>query len=121
MTIPGWTRSESPFHKGELAIQARMGSLERMDKQGRRIIREYLPEQHRQFYTQLPYVITGTVDESGSLWSSILVGEPGFLSSADEHSLLLKAKPLFGDPLNTTLEKGIDIGLLGIEPVVAIE
>ena len=115
MAIPGWKRSESPFHKGELAIQARMGSLERMDKQGRRIIREYLPQQHRHFYAQLPYVIAGTVDESGSLWSSILVGEPGFLSSADEHSLQVKAKPLFGDPLNTTLEKGIDIGLLGIE------
>ena len=115
MAITGWTRTESPFHKGELAIQARMGSQERMDKQGRRIIREYLPEQHRQFYAQLPYVIAGTVDESGSLWSSILVGEPGFLSSGDEHSLQINAKPLFGDPLNTTLASGIDIGLLGIE------
>ena len=78
MTIPGWTRTESPFHKGELAIQARMGVQARMDKQGRRFIREYLPEQHRQFYAQLPYVIAGTVDESGNPWASILVGEPGF-------------------------------------------
>lgn len=115
MAIPGWTRTESPFHKGELAIQARMGAQERMDKQGRRVIREYLPEQHRQFYGQLPYVIAGTVDESGNPWASILVGEPGFLSSGDEHTLEVNAKPLFGDPLNTTLADGIDIGLLGIE------
>ena len=40
MAIPGWTRTESPFHKGELAIQARMGAQERIDRQGRRIIRE---------------------------------------------------------------------------------
>ena len=115
MAIPGWTRTESPFHKGELAIQARMGVQERIDKQGRRIIREYLPEQHCRFYAQLPYVIAGTVDESDSPWASILVGEPGFLSSKDECILQVNAKPLFGDPLHKTLAGGIDIGLLGIE------
>ena len=115
MITPGWKRTESPFHKGELAIQARMGVQERMDKQGRRIIREYLPEQHRRFYGQLPYVIAGTVDELDNPWASILVGEPGFISSRDEHILQVNAKPLFGDPLSTTLADGIDIGLLGIE------
>jgi predicted pyridoxine 5'-phosphate oxidase superfamily flavin-nucleotide-binding protein len=39
-----------------------MGAQERMDKQGRRIIREFMPEQHRQFFAHLPYVIAGTVD-----------------------------------------------------------
>jgi predicted pyridoxine 5'-phosphate oxidase superfamily flavin-nucleotide-binding protein len=115
MAISGWTRTESPFHAGELAIQARLGAQERMDKQGRQVIREFLPEQHRQFFAQLPYVIAGTVDGSGNLWASILVGEPGFISSPDEHSLHVAAQPLFGDPLATTLTDGIDIGLLGIE------
>ncbi|GAB4198549.1 MAG: hypothetical protein Fur006_48440 [Coleofasciculaceae cyanobacterium] len=115
MAIPGWTRTESPFHAGELAIQARMGAKEQMDKQGRRVIREFLPEQHRQFYAQLSYAIAGTVDSSGNLWASILVGEPGFLSSPDEHTLQVAAKPLFADPLATTLAEGIDIGFLGIE------
>ena len=115
MAIPGWTRTESPFHAGELAIQARMGAKEQMDKQGRRVIREFLPEQHRQFYAQLPYAIAGTVDSSGNLWASILVGEPGFLSSPDEHTLQVAATPLFADPLATTLAEGIDIGFLGIE------
>ncbi len=115
MANPGWSRSESPFHAGELAIQARLGAQERMDKQGRRVIREYLPEQHRQFFAQLPYVIAGSVDISGYTWASILVGEPGFLSSPDEHTLQVMAKPLYSDPLATTLADGIDIGLLGIE------
>ncbi|MDJ0733528.1 MAG: pyridoxamine 5'-phosphate oxidase family protein [Nostocaceae cyanobacterium] len=115
MANPGWERSESPFHAGELAIQARLGAQERMDKQGRRVIREYLPEQHRQFFAQLPYVIVGSVDVSGYIWASILVGEPGFLSSPDEHSLQVMAKPLYGDPLATNLADGMDIGLLGIE------
>lgn len=122
MAIPGWTRTESPFHAGELAIQARMGTQAKMDRQGRQMIREYLPDQFRQFFPQLPYIIVGTVDATGSPWASILVGEPGFLSSPDDSSAVLSdrtlqvaAKPLFGDPLTNTLADGIDIGLLGIE------
>lgn len=115
MAISGWTRTESPFHPGELAIQARLGVQEQMDKQGRRVIREFLPDQHRQFFAQLPYVIVGTVDAVGNPWASILVGNPGFLSTPDDRTLHVAAKPLFGDPLATTLANSIDIGLLGIE------
>ncbi len=56
MINPGWSLSESPFHAGELAIQTRLGIRERMDGQGRRVIREYLTQQHRQFFTQLGFV-----------------------------------------------------------------
>jgi uncharacterized protein len=114
MTNSGWTGA-SPFHAGELAIQSRLGFQAQIDKQGRQIIRDYLPEQHRQFFNRLPYVIVGTVDESGSPWASILVGAPGFLSSPDAQSLQITATPLFGDPLAHILAPGIDIGLLGIE------
>jgi predicted pyridoxine 5'-phosphate oxidase superfamily flavin-nucleotide-binding protein len=115
MAIPGWTRAESPFHAGELAIQGRMGTQAKMDRQGRQMIREYLPDQFRRFFPQLPYIIVGTVDATGSPWASILVGEPGFLSSLDDRTLQVAAKPLFGDPLTNTLADRIDIGLLGIE------
>jgi uncharacterized protein len=115
MANPGWTHPESPFHSGELAIQARFGAQERMDKQARRMVRDYLSEQHQQFFAQLSYVIVGTVDGAGSPWASMLVGNPGFLSSPNEHTLRVTAQPLFGDPLATTLAEGIDIGLLGIE------
>ncbi|MBW4657980.1 MAG: pyridoxamine 5'-phosphate oxidase family protein [Drouetiella hepatica Uher 2000/2452] len=115
MSHSGWLHTESPFHPGELAIQAQLGVQEQMDKQGRRVIRDYLPDQHRQFFAQLSYVIVGTVDASGSPWASILAGEPGFLSSPDDRSLQVTAKPLLGDPLATILRARIDIGLLGIE------
>jgi uncharacterized protein len=106
---------ESPFHVGELAVQDRFGVRERIDKQGRRIIRNYLPEQHRQFYAQLPYILVGTVDREGRPWASILLGNPGFLSSPDDRTLQVTAKPLQGDPLAAHLVEGTDIGLLGIE------
>lgn len=115
MLASNWSRSESPFHVGELAIQTRLGVQERIDKQGRRVIRNYLPEQHRQFFAQLPYLIVGTVDPAGHPWASILVGQPGFISSPSDRLLQITAKPLFGDPLTTTLASDIDIGLLGIE------
>jgi uncharacterized protein len=115
MVNPGWTHTESPFHAGELAIQARFGAQERMDKQARRMVRDYLLEQHQQFFTQLSYLIVGTVDAVGNLWASVLVGNPGFLSSPDQHTLRVTAHPLVGDPLTASLAKGIDIGLLGIE------
>jgi len=115
MAIPSWTHPESPFHPGELAIQARMGVQDRIDKQGRRVIRAFLPDQHRQFFAQLPYVIVGTVDAAGHPWASILVGNPGFLSSPNEHTLQVTAQPLWGDPLGANLVEGIDIGFLGIE------
>jgi predicted pyridoxine 5'-phosphate oxidase superfamily flavin-nucleotide-binding protein len=115
MLTTGWTNSDFPFHAGEIAIQTRLGFSEQIDRQGRRVIRDYLPEQHQQFFAQLSYLIAGTVDAAGHPWASILVGAPGFLASPDPHTLTINALPLPGDPLATTLQSGIDIGLLGIE------
>jgi uncharacterized protein len=115
MSGSGWTHSESPFHPGEIAIQTRLGFREAIEQQGRRIIREFLPNQHRQFFAQLPYVIVGTIDSTGNPWASILVGHPGFLFSPDDRTLRIAAKPLPGDPLVTNLTQGSDIGLLGID------
>ena len=115
MVNQGWTHPESPFHAGELAVQTQLGVNTRIDRQGRRLIRNYLTQQHRQFFTQLSYVIVGSVDCEGHLWASILVGSPGFLSTPDEHTLRVSAQMLWGDPLTQALAEGIDIAFLGIE------
>jgi hypothetical protein len=115
MAIPGWQKAESPFHPGEQAIQEKLGGRERMEEFGRRVIREFLPEQHQQFYAQLSYFLVGTVDREGNPWASILVGEPGFISTPSDRTLHIAAQPLYGDPLADTLQVGNDIGFLGIE------
>jgi uncharacterized protein len=115
MINPGWSRQESPFHAGEIAIQERAGVRDKMEAQGRRVIRDYLTEQHREFFAQLPFLITGTIDAQGRPWASILVDEPGFLSTPDERTLQVSSRPLFGDPITQTLAEGSDIGLLGIQ------
>ena len=33
------------------------------------MIRDAMPEQHREFFAQLPFVIAGTVDQTGQPWA----------------------------------------------------
>ena len=111
-------RSDSipdPFHSGEKAVQARLGVQERMRDVGQRVIRPYMPEQHRAFYAQLPFVLLGSVDARGRPWASVLVGEPGFMRSPDPTHLHIWARPVPGDPLAQGLVPGAPLGLLGIE------
>ncbi|EDY39088.1 oxidoreductase, FAD-binding [Cyanobium sp. PCC 7001] len=115
MADPGWNRTSSPFHAGELAIQARLGVRDRLDRQGRRVIRPVLPEQHREFYGALPCVLVGSVDGQGRPWASVLAGPPGFLATPDERTLVVAARPPAGDPLAANLRLGAAVGLLGIE------
>ena len=105
----------SPFHSGEQAMQSRVGSRDRVEESGRRFIRDYMPDQHRQFFAQLPLFLVATVDEQGRPWASPLVGSPGFLRSPEPHLLHVAARPLCGDPLNETLRDGAAVGGLGIE------
>jgi ferredoxin-NADP reductase/predicted pyridoxine 5'-phosphate oxidase superfamily flavin-nucleotide-binding protein len=107
--------STDPFHAGEKAVQARLGVQERMLDVGRRVIRPYLPDQHREFYAQLPFVLVGSVDALGRPWASVLVGEPGFMGSPDPSHLDIKAQPVPGDPLAQGLAPGAPLGFLGIE------
>lgn len=115
MTDPGWSLPESPFHPGELAIQTRLGIQERMDRMGRRFIREYVTQQLQEFFVRLSYVIIATVDDSDNLWASILVGKPGFIAIPNDRLVRITARPLPGDPLAQNLVEGGNIGLLGIE------
>lgn len=108
--------SNDGFHEGERAIQTRVGVRERMSEVGSRVIRSYMPEQHRQFFTQLPFLIAGTVDGAGQPWASVLAGPAGFVTSPDPQQLAVRALPLAHDPLAQTLVSGAPIGLLGLEP-----
>lgn len=110
--------STATFHEGERAAQARVGAAvrARMAEIGPRVIRDFMPDQHREFFEQLPFVVAGTVDASGQPWASVLAQPPGFIHSPDAHHLVLRAQPLAGDPLQGTLADGAAIGLLGIEP-----
>lgn len=55
----GWDREGAPLHAGELAIQRRLGIDGKTDRAGRRSIRTYMPDQHREFFAQLPFMLVG--------------------------------------------------------------
>lgn len=114
--LPGWPHPESPFHEGEQAIQRRLGITEKMEASGRRVIRDYMPEQHREFFAQLPFVLIGSVDADGQPWASVAYGEPGFLSTPDPRQLDVRGHLPHADPLHETLAQGAALGLLGIQP-----
>ncbi len=105
----------SPFHAGEQTMQARAGKREAMESIGHKIIRSFMPDQHREFFAQLPFVVLGSVDAHGWPWASIVSGAPGFLTSPDARRLDVAAMPLEGDPLAQGLNMGASIGALGIE------
>lgn len=104
------------FHEGECAAQQRIGVREKMNVVGQHAIRDFMPDQHREFFAQLPFVIVGTVDGAGQPWASVLANPPGFIESPSPRELRIHARPLTSDPLAGTLVPGAPIGLLGIEP-----
>jgi ferredoxin-NADP reductase/predicted pyridoxine 5'-phosphate oxidase superfamily flavin-nucleotide-binding protein len=103
----------SPWHAGERQLQAHVGVAERMEAFGRKVIRREMPDQHRTFYRQLPFMLYGAVDAQGNPWASILEGPPGFARSPAPGTLHFDTVPASDDPAQ--LKPGEAIGLLGIE------
>jgi len=105
----------SLWHAGEQQLQARVGVAERMEQHGRKVVRDYMPDQHRQFYEQLPYIIIGAVDEQGWPWASALDDHAGFITSPDPRLLKFSRLPDADDPLSHGFKPGAALGMLGIE------
>jgi predicted pyridoxine 5'-phosphate oxidase superfamily flavin-nucleotide-binding protein len=107
-TLPTW-------HAGEIALQEQLGVAERMAAIGPRIVRDHMPDQHRAFYAQLPFIVAGSVDSQGDAWATMLAGKPGFISSPDATTLDIAAHADSSDPAQAGLHAGEPVGLLGIE------
>ncbi|WP_054885600.1 pyridoxamine 5'-phosphate oxidase family protein [Pseudomonas sp. NBRC 111130] len=105
----------SPWHAGEKRLQEQVGVSERMEVFGQKVIRDYMPDQHRAFYQQLPFIVAGAVDQGGKPWATLLEGPAGFVSSPDPRQLLIDCHPASDDPAAPGLAAGGAIGLLGIE------
>ena len=105
----------SPFHEGEKEIQRRLGVRESIEPWARKVVRPWLPEEHRTFYAQLPFLVVAARDGQDRPWVSLLTGPPGFAHAPDPRTLAIGAKPSEGDALADALHAGADVGLLGIE------
>lgn len=105
----------SPFHAGEQEVQSRLGFREMSEAQGRRSIRAFMPDQHRDFFTLLPFLLVGTVDGDGWPLATIVTGLPGFVHSPDPRLLRISALPADDDPAAGHIAIGSRVGVLGID------
>ncbi|MGV1872616.1 pyridoxamine 5'-phosphate oxidase family protein (plasmid) [Agrobacterium vaccinii] len=105
----------SAWHAGELQIQRHAGVLEQMDPVGRKVLRTFMLDQHREFYPMLPFIVIGAVDGEGNPWATIRSGHPGFLQAPDAQTLSIDAASDPADPAEAGMNDGDPIGLVGVD------
>ena len=110
------SQPRSPWHEGELTLQRAVGAVDMMVGVGQRqMARAWMPDQHREFYAQLPFVVLGAVDQQGDVWATIRTGQPGFMTSPTPETLHIDLQPQPNDPAQAGMKQGEAIGMLGIE------
>ena len=103
-----------PFHQGEVQTQERAGVRGMTERVGG-FVRSTMPDQHRDLFEQLPYLVIGALDDAGRPFASMAVGVPGFIESPSPGTLVVHATLAEDDPVRGGLREGAPIGLLGIE------
>jgi predicted pyridoxine 5'-phosphate oxidase superfamily flavin-nucleotide-binding protein len=69
----------------------------------------------RRFLASQRLAVAASLDPSGQPWASLLTGPPGFLHSADDRLLHVRAMPRSGDPLAANLAARPELALLAID------
>lgn len=115
MANPSTQRPASPWHAGELAIQQSIGVVEHMDRPGRLYVRDFLLDQHREFYPLLPFIAIGAVDPAGDVWATMRAGAPGFLQSPNAGTLRVQARREWADPAEAGMAQGDALGMVGVD------
>lgn len=100
-----------PWHVGELRAQSLSGADHIPGGAG---IRDVMPDQHRDFFGSLSFILVATLDDAGAPMATLLTGRPGFISSPDPTILDIAAHS--ADPAGGRLVAGAPVGLLGIQP-----
>ncbi len=104
------------FHAGETTLHKSLGIDSRLSELGKHFIRGYMPDQHREFFAQLPWVHMAAIDSNGHPWATVRAGAPGFLHSPDDKTLSITATALAGEPTDLCLSAGSKISIVGLEP-----
>ena len=109
---------EMPFHEGELLMQHEAGVHEKVMTYAPKIIRPYMPDQHRDFYQAQPFLVVAARDADGAMWSTLLTsptGQADLVSSPEPDTLQLDSALNVHDALFGALQADTDLGILGIE------
>ena len=107
--------NQSQFHSAEIAIQERLGIAELVAQNSKGFIRAAMPEQHRKFYSELPFVVLGIPDNEGYPWPIPMFGQAGFIQSPNDTTLQFTGLPKVIKTLALEFITGQKIGMLGIQ------
>jgi uncharacterized protein len=115
-----------PFHAGEITVQTRAGVREEAAQLGR-VISSTIQPAAVEFLRAQQIAITSSIAADGTIWASLLAGEPGFVRALDESTIQIDLLSqtisadgaIISDSLIHSLSKNLDsnsqIGLLSID------
>ncbi|MER7449935.1 pyridoxamine 5'-phosphate oxidase family protein [Nocardia beijingensis] len=103
------------FHRGEIAVQRRMGQGDIADRVGR-MIRSDIPAVAAGFLADQRMVVLAAADAAGRMWASELVGQPGFVRAEDDRTISIGTRPAAADPLHEALSRRSRIGMIALQP-----
>ena len=103
-----------------MAVQRRMGTQDLVMSIASKIVRPFMPDQQRDFFSSLPFLVVAARDDRGKMWSTLLFSADAqtvdsFITSPDPTHLIIHSHPLRGDALEDAMKPGSDLGILGIE------
>lgn len=108
---------QSLFHPGELAVQALANEADAAKRNGsvvnKHIIKGALP-----FIGQQSMTVVSSTDAKSQIWTSVLFGEPGFITAKDDQHILIDRLKILqqpSDPLWKNIEINTQVGLVIIE------
>jgi uncharacterized protein len=122
----------NPFHEGEMRMQRLRNMHEHVMSYAPQFIRKNMPDQHREFYENQPFLVAAALDSEnttreGNMWATMIFpssakksqsrqGKPlKVASSPHSKALQLDARVAPGDALEGHFQLNRRIGLLGIE------
>jgi predicted pyridoxine 5'-phosphate oxidase superfamily flavin-nucleotide-binding protein len=115
MANQGWPFKRSPFHVGEQQIQTRLGVRDDVEARGRRIIRDYLLDQHQAFYQHLSYAFLSAAVPGQFPVTTMVWGQQGFIFAEDSVTLVIDGGEWSQTEFLQQLEVGQSVGMLGLD------
>lgn len=106
--------ADAGFHAGELAVQRQAGVRGEAARLARMLEPVTLSHGIAGFLAERTFLVVTGRDAAGRLWTSPLVGPPGFLDVRSPAELDVHGAPLPGDPLHG-LPAGQKVGLTAVE------
>lgn len=108
---------ENPYHEGERWVQDQVHESAEARRSGD-VIDDRIPQNALSFAAQQPMAVIGSISSDGTVWASLLFGEPGFIQAQSPKRVevdLSRALVRREDPMWTNLEHDPRIGILLIE------